>query len=155
VIVILYGRWRLNVTIVLYLLVLLFIIIADYVKLPFVQNVFIRISPQIKDFWFEIDSIESAEEIRNAEICIPETETVALEEGEFYDWELVDCKVETVEGKTIGIVKELMRTGGTEILVVAGEEKDFLIPFAETICTEVDIENKLIRVDAPEGLLDF
>jgi 16S rRNA processing protein RimM len=102
-----------------------------------------------------IDSVESAEELRNAEICIPETETVALEEGEFYDWELVDCKVETIAGETIGIVKELMRTGGTEILVVAGEEKEYLIPFAETICTEIDIENKLIRVDLPEGLLDF
>jgi ribosomal 30S subunit maturation factor RimM len=48
-----------------------------------------------------------------------------------------------------------MRTGGTEILVVAGSTKEYLIPFAETICTEVDVENKLIKVDAPEGLLDF
>jgi 16S rRNA processing protein RimM len=102
-----------------------------------------------------IDSIEAAEQLRNAEICVPETETVALEEDEFYDWELIDCSVKTVEGETIGVVKELMRTGGTEILVVAGEEKDFLIPFAETICTEIDIEKKLIRVDLPEGLLEF
>ena len=49
----------------------------------------------------------------------------------------------------------MMRTGGTEILVVEGAEKEYLIPFAETICTEVDVENKLIRVDVPEGLLDF
>jgi len=49
----------------------------------------------------------------------------------------------------------VMRTGGTEILVVAGESKEYLIPFAETICTSVDIEKKLIKVDAPEGLLDF
>jgi 16S rRNA processing protein RimM len=102
-----------------------------------------------------IDSIETAEDLRNAEICVPETEAVALDEDEFYDWELVDCKIVTVEGETIGVVKELMRTGGTEILVVAGKEKEYLIPFAETICTEIDIENKMIRVDLPEGLLDF
>ncbi len=72
-----------------------------------------------------IDSIEAAEELRDAEICIPETEAVALEEDEFYDWELVDCKVETIEGETIGVVKELMRTGGTELLVVAGAKKNF------------------------------
>ncbi|MBX7170571.1 MAG: PRC-barrel domain-containing protein, partial [Pyrinomonadaceae bacterium] len=59
------------------------------------------------------------------------------------------------EGEKLGQVKELMRTGGTEILVVQGETKDYLIPFAETICVEVDIENKLIRIDPPEGLLDF
>lgn len=120
---------------------------------------------KIKDFRFqknrilltfeEIDSIEAAENLRNSEICVPETEVIALKEGEYFDWELTGCSVETVEGKKIGFVKELMRTGGTEILVVEGAEKEFLIPFAETICTEVDVENKLIRVDAPDGLLEF
>ena len=47
-----------------------------------------------------------------------------------------------------------MRTGGTEILVVEGE-KEYLIPFAETICVEDDVEKKSIRIDPPEGLLDF
>ena len=103
----------------------------------------------------KIDSVEAAENLRNAEICVPEAEAVALEEDEYFDWELAGCAVETVEGEKIGRVKELMRTGGTEILVVKGAEKEFLIPFAETICTEVDVENKLIRVDAPEGLLEF
>ena len=103
----------------------------------------------------EIDSIEAAEDLRAAEICIPESEAVALEEDEFFDWQLAGCAVETVEGEKLGFVKELMRTGGTEILVVEGAEKEYLIPFAASVCTEVDVENKLIRVDAPEGLLDF
>ena len=102
-----------------------------------------------------IDSPEAAENLRGAEICIPQDEAVELEDNEFFDWELEGCQVETIDGEKLGTVKELMRTGGTEILVVKGTEKEFLIPFAETICTEVDIENKLIRVDAPEGLLEF
>ena len=120
---------------------------------------------ELEKFWFQkgrvilkfkdIDSIEAAEKWRNCEICIPETETVELETDEFFDWELEGCEVETVEGEKIGKVQELMRTGGTEILVVKGAEKEYLIPFAETICVEVDIENKLIKIDAPEGLLEF
>lgn len=110
-----------------------------------------RIILKFKDF----NQIETAETLRNAEVCIPESEALELDENEFYDWELQDCQVETIEGEKLGKVKELMRTGGTEILVVQGETKDYLIPFAETICVDVDIENKLIRVDAPEGLLDF
>ncbi len=102
-----------------------------------------------------VDSPEAAESLRGAEICVPEDEAVELEEDEFFDWELEGCQVETVEGEKIGTVKELMRTGGTEILVVTGAEKEFLIPFAETICVSVDVENELIRVDAPDGLLDF
>jgi len=124
-----------------------------------------RAEIEIEKFWFQknrivfkfanFDSIEAAETLRNCEICIAETEAVELEADEFFDWELEGCAVETVEGERIGTVKELMRTGGTEILVVAGEQKEYLIPFAETICTSVDVENKLIKVDAPEGLLDF
>ena len=122
---------------------------------------------KIEKHWFQknrvilkfagFDSIEAAEKLINCEICVPESEAVALGAGEFFDWELIDCAVETVAGETLGRVKEVMRTGGTEILVVgsAGGEKDYLIPFAEKICVEVDIENKLIRVDVPEGLLEF
>ena len=124
-----------------------------------------RIDLKIEKFWFqkeriifkfdEFDSIEIAETLRGAEICIPETDAVKLDTDEFFDWQLEECRVETVEGKKLGFVKEILRTGGTEILVVQGAEKDYLIPFAEAICPEVDVENKLIKVDAPEGLLDF
>jgi len=120
---------------------------------------------EIEKFWFQkrrivlkfvgFDTIEAAETLRNCEICVPETEAVELETDEFFDWELEGCAVETVDGEQIGTVKELMRTGGTEVLVITGETKEYLIPFAETICISVDIENKLIKIDAPEGLLDF
>ena len=102
----------------------------------------------------EVGTIEQAEELRNTEICVAEHEAVDLEDDEYYDWQLEGCRVETVDGAEIGVVRELMRTGGTEILVVVGE-REYLVPFAESICTEVAIENKLIRIDPPEGLLDF
>jgi len=101
------------------------------------------------------DTVEIGETLRNVEICVPETEAVELNEDEFFDWELTGCKVETTDGTEIGEVTELMRTGGAELLVVKGEAKEYLIPFAIAICIEVDIENKLIRIDPPDGLLDF
>ncbi|HXH70114.1 MAG TPA: ribosome maturation factor RimM [Pyrinomonadaceae bacterium] len=120
---------------------------------------------EIEKFWFQkgriifkfagFDSIEASETLRNCEISVAEVETVELEADEFYDWQLQECAVETIEDVKLGKVKEVLRTGGTEILVVAGEAKEYLIPFAKKICTVVDIENKLIKVDAPEGLLDF
>ena len=57
-------------------------------------------------------------------------------------------------GQRIGTVREVMRTGGTEVLVIKGE-REYLIPFAESICTEVDVENKRIVIDPPEGLLEL
>ena len=124
-----------------------------------------RLELKIEKFWFQndrvilkfagYDSIESGETLRNVEICVPESEVVDLDDDEYFDWELAGCKVETIDGTAIGEVRELMRTGGTELLVVAGEAKEYLIPFAEAICVEVDVENKLVRIDPPEGLLDF
>lgn len=102
----------------------------------------------------EVETVDQAEELRNAEVCVTEDEAVDLDKDEFYDWQLEGCRVESVDGAQIGVVRELMRTGGTELLVVDGE-REYLIPFAESICTEVDVESKLIRIDPPEGLLEF
>ena len=119
----------------------------------------------IEDHWFQngrvvlkfagFDSIELGETLRNAEVCIPESEAVELEADEYFDWDLAGCRVETIDGAEVGVVREIMRNGGTEILVVQGGEKEFLIPFANVICVDVDIENKLIVIDPPEGLLEF
>ncbi len=102
-----------------------------------------------------IDSIDAGERLRNAEICIDESEAVELEDDEYFDWELEGCRVVTVEGEMLGTVREVMRTGGTEVLLIDGAEKELMIPFAEAICTDVDIDAKQIVVDPPEGLLEF
>lgn len=101
------------------------------------------------------DTIEAAEELRGTEICVREDEAVELGEGEFFDWDLEGCDVLMPDGGSLGTVTQLMRTGGTELLVVKGTEREYLIPFAEAICTDIDVAGKTIRIDPPEGLLDF
>jgi 16S rRNA processing protein RimM len=102
------------------------------------------------------DSIEEAKALLGYELAVPEAERVELEEDEFYDWELEGSRVETVEGEHLGRVRGVLRTGGVEVLVVEGVSgREHLIPLAEEICVEIDVERKLIRVDAPEGLLEF
>jgi len=120
---------------------------------------------KIEKFWFQnerivfkfdgLDTVESTEMLRDFEICIPESDAVELETDEFYDWQLEGCRVESIDGEVIGTVKELLRTGGADLLIVSGETKEYLIPFVELICSEVDIQEQLIVIDPPEGLLDF
>jgi 16S rRNA processing protein RimM len=124
-----------------------------------------RLDLKIEDHWFQsgrvvlrfagYDTPELSESLRGSEVCVEESEAVELERDEYFDWELIGCRVETVDGLGIGTVKEVMRPGGTEILVVGGGEKEYLIPFAEAICPEVNINGKLIQIDPPEGLLEF
>jgi 16S rRNA processing protein RimM len=102
------------------------------------------------------DTPEEAATLAGWELTVPEAEAVELEEGEFYDWQLTGCRAETVDGVTVGTVTEVLHYGGgAPVLVIRDERgKENLVPFAESICVEVDLENKLIRVDAPEGLID-
>lgn len=126
-----------------------------------------RIPLALEKHWFQggrvilkfagYDSIEQATALIGYEFAVPEAEAVALAEDEFYDWELAGCRVETLAGEAIGRVRGIWRTGGVPLLIVENPPgaRDHLIPLAESICVEIDIERKLIRADLPEGLLEF
>ena len=120
----------------------------------------------IEEHWFHgnriilkfagYDSVDTAKELVGYELAVPADERMKLPAGQFYEWELAGCRVETIAGEMIGEVRSIMRTGGVEILVVANDAgKEFLIPMAQNICVEIDVEKKLIRVDPPEGLLEL
>jgi 16S rRNA processing protein RimM len=123
-------------------------------------------SLQIEEHWFHgkrlvlkfasYDSIEAARELAGYHLAVPASERIELPADHFYEWELAGCRVEAMDGTLIGLVKEVMHTGGVEILVVAGDTgSEMLIPMAREICVEIDTARKLIRVDPPEGLLDL
>ena len=102
------------------------------------------------------DSPEASAALAGCMLAVPESEAVELEEGEFYDWQLEGCRAETIGGVSLGTVREVLHTGGeAPVLVIRDEaERENLVPLAESICVEIDVDAKLIRVDAPEGLLE-
>ena len=126
-----------------------------------------RLPLALEDHWLQgqrvilkfagYDSIEASTALVGYEFAVPEQERVELDEDEFYDWELIGCRVETTAGEKLGVVREVLKTGAVSVLLIEKEAtgREHLIPLAETICVEIDIENKLIRVDPPEGLLEF
>jgi len=121
---------------------------------------------QLEEYWFQnervilkfqdYDSIESANTLVGFEFGLPEDERVELSSDEFYEWQLAGCSVENAQGELIGKVREVMRTGGVELLVVEdGAQHEHLIPMAGDIVVNVDIAGKKILIDPPEGLLDL
>jgi len=123
-------------------------------------------SLQIEEQWFHgkrlvlkfagFDSTEEAKTLIEYDLGVPSEDRVSLPADTFYDWELVDSRVETVSGQTIGQVKGIMRTGGVEILKVVDDTgRERLIPMVSDIVLEIDKEKKLIRIDPPAGLLDL
>ena len=86
---------------------------------------------------------------------MPEADRVQLEADEYYDWELEGCTVSTVDGDSVGIVSSIMKTGGTEILVVSDSEVERLVPLAASIVKDIDRANKRILIDPPPGLFEL
>jgi 16S rRNA processing protein RimM len=125
-----------------------------------------RRSLQIEERWFHgdrlvlkfagFDRIEEAKELVGLQLAVPAAERVELPSGSFYEYELAGCRVETVSGQHVGEVKGTMRTGAGDILTVVDPAgREMLIPMVTDICVAIDIENKLIRIDPPEGLLEL
>ena len=121
---------------------------------------------ELENYWFQnermvlkfagYDNIESAKTLVGYEFGLPESERVELAEGEFYDWELEGCLVENKLGVNVGQVREVMRTGGVELLVVENEERrEVFVPMVASIVIEIDVSGKKTLIDPPEGLLDL
>ena len=125
-----------------------------------------RRSLQIEEQWFHgtrlvlkfvgFDSIDEARELVGYDLAVPDADRVALPAHTFYEWELAGCVVETIDGSRIGRVAGVMHTGGVEMLSVVDDTgRDRLIPMASDIVVEIDKDQKLIRIDPPEGLLEL
>jgi 16S rRNA processing protein RimM len=100
-----------------------------------------------------VDSISDAEPWEGAEILVPASEVEPPEEGAFSYADLVGCRV--VEGAVLGVVTEVEEYGGAPLLKLAvADGHEILIPFARSICKEIDVASKTIRVELPEGLLE-
>ena len=101
------------------------------------------------------DSIEAAETLAGAELRVPESSLQPLPEGTYYLHQLVGCRVETVDGATVGDVTRVDGGAGAAVLTVASERGEVLVPLAQEICVGIDVGARLIRVRMPEGLLEL
>ena len=121
---------------------------------------------RLQDHWFHkgrvilkfegYDSMTAAEQLAGSFLVVPESQEEPLPDGQFREYQILGSEAVTSGGQRLGPVTRLMHTGGTDLLVVQNESGgEYLIPFADDICTEIDLDAKRIVVDPPEGLLDL
>jgi len=102
----------------------------------------------------ELTSMEEAQAVMGEEVFLPEDRLPPTEEGEYYHYQLIGLRVETVEGKPVGILRGIIETGGNDVYSVESEGREILIPAVDEIIAEVDLERGRIVIDPPEGLID-
>jgi 16S rRNA processing protein RimM len=102
-----------------------------------------------------VDSISEAETLVRCELQVPRSERSQIEQGWTYVSDLVGCTV-LDHGREIGRIEDVQfGTGEAPLLIVANAEgKKFDVPFAEAYLDRVDLGQKQVRMNLPEGLLE-
>lgn len=100
-----------------------------------------------------VDSISQAETLVGCELQVPGSERTQLEPGSAYVNDLTGCTVFDGE-REIGKVADVQFGAGEAPLLVVKGAKEYEIPFAEAYLKSVDVVEKRIRMQLPEGMLD-
>jgi 16S rRNA processing protein RimM len=102
-----------------------------------------------------VDGREEASDLRGRLVMVDSGRLERLPEGEYYEYQLVGCRVEGEDGQTIGTVREIWSTGASDVLVVESEEgEQRLIPTGGDFLREVDLDGRRIVIEVIPGLLD-
>lgn len=102
------------------------------------------------------DDRATAEALRGYLVQVPREEAIPLEEGEYFEHQILGLAVWTRAGERLGIVEEIIFTGANDVYVVrdsALDRREILIPAIEDVVLEVDLAAGRLVVDLPQGLV--
>jgi len=102
-----------------------------------------------------VDSMSEAELLIGSELQVPAAERADLKPGWNYVSDLIGCTV-LDRAREIGRIEEVQfGAGEAPLLIVAnGAGKKFEVPFAQAYLEGVDIAQRQVRMNLPEGILE-
>ncbi len=112
-----------------------------------------RIRPDKGQVLLRLEGIQdrdSAEALRGAGLWISEDQLVPLDDGSYYEFQIIGLMAKTTDGQVLGEVSEIIHTGANDVYVTAC----CLIPAIAEVVKEIDIERGELLVEPVAGLLD-
>lgn len=100
-----------------------------------------------------VDTEEQANSLRNCYVKVERQKAVKLPKDNFFICDLIECEVHDINGVLLGTIIDVMQTGSNDVFVVKKGNKEILIPALKSIVKEVNIEDRKIKVELPEGLM--
>ncbi|HZV61029.1 MAG TPA: ribosome maturation factor RimM [Methylophilaceae bacterium] len=85
--------------------------------------------------------------MKGRHIAVPREALPPLDDDEFYHADLIDLQVINQQREDFGRIVDVIETGANDVLVVKQGERERLIPFIDQVIVEVDLAQKLIKVD--------
>jgi 16S rRNA processing protein RimM len=102
-----------------------------------------------------VDSISDAEVLIGSELQVPSAERAKLDQGWTYVSDLIGSTV-LDHGREVGRIADVeFGAGEAPLLIVADNGgKRFDVPFAEAYLEDVDMAQRQVRMNLPEGMLE-
>ena len=101
-----------------------------------------------------INTRNQAELVRGRLLEVPESGLMPLEPGQYFHHQIVGLQVTTTEGRTLGKVVDILRTGSNDVYVVQQDGKEHLIPAIAEVVKEVDLAGSRLLIEPLPGLLE-
>lgn len=100
-------------------------------------------------------SINDVEKYRDGILKVSKEKLTDLPENEFYYHQIIGLSVIDENDQELGKIKEILSPGANDVWVVQRpKKKDVLIPYIESVVQSIDLENGVVHVEIPEGLID-
>lgn len=100
-----------------------------------------------------IDTEEAANRLRNFYMKVDRKSAIKLPKDSYFICDLIDLEVYDGKGSLLGTIRDILQTGSNDVYVVQNGEKDILVPALKEVVKVIDLKNKKIVVELPEGLI--
>lgn len=100
------------------------------------------------------DTPETVGSLRNLMVYVRADEIPRLEEGEYYQHELIGMQVVDEDGAAVGMITEIIETAAHDIFVVQTvDQREALIPMTDQFILKIDVQKGEMQVRPIPGLL--
>ena len=102
-----------------------------------------------------VNSPEEAGTYTNRYLYIHSEELGIPEDGSYFYFDLIDCRVVDQSGTDIGIVADVEEFPANDLLVIKDDRGNlFRLPMVAAFIMKVDLEKNEITINPPEGIFD-
>lgn len=103
----------------------------------------------------DVDSEEDADDLMKSTLYLPLDLLPELDENQFYFHDIIGYQVEDLKKGPIGTITAINDMTSQALFEIDFDGNQILIPIIDSFIHKLDKEQKLLIVDAPEGLIDL
>ena len=100
-----------------------------------------------------IDTEEAANKLRNFYMKVDRKSAVKLPKDSYFICDLIDLEAFDEKGLLLGTIRDVLQTGSNDVYIIKTNGKDLLVPALKEVVKEIDLKNRKIVVQLPEGLI--